>query len=631
MNAQEIKQELNINALSVCQHLFPNGKQNGNEWMVGSLSGESGRTLQICISGKKVGVWADFNAGSKGNNLLELWIQARDLSFVDAFEEAKKFLGVKENKGISPTISNKKFTPPKEPKTEATSEVLDYLQTRGISPGTAKYYKIAEQDGRNGHKTIIFPYYSPGGEMEMIKYLSLLRKDGKKQVMCSKDSKKTLFGKQAIHDNDSQVVITEGEIDAMSYAEAGMPAVSVPFGAKWENESGSDPNSEWISNDWEFLERFEKIYLSMDMDESGQKAMKSISKRLGIDRCLIIKLPENDANETLCKHGPTALIEAHNNANYVEHEKLKNVNSYSDRMAEKFFGDDELTKGIPTPWNIPFHWRMNELTVLTGFNGSGKSMFLNWICVNLCELGKSTCIASLEIRPEETLRALVRQTVCADKPKDENHLNDTLNWLGEGFWFFDHHGGVQVDEMLQSFIYAHRRYGVQFFIIDSLMKCGLRFDDYNAQKTTMDLLTQFVDKYDVHVFLVAHSRKKDSEGERAGKMDVKGISEITDNAHNVLSIWRNKEKEEILNTLKQSQNPNDKIKIVEVEREMHDAVFSVEKQRGDKGEEPKLKLFYDLNTRQYHENYGERNFFVESKNIENNLNTKINNETENYY
>lgn len=610
MNAQEIKQELANQALSVCQHLFPNGKQQNNEWMVGSLDGESGRTLQIKIAGSKTGVWADFNAGAKGSNLLELWIQARNLSFVDAFEEAKKFLGVKENKGISPSISNKKFTPPKEPKTEATSEVLDYLQKRGISVGTAKYYKIAEQDGRNGHKTIIFPYYSPEGEMEMIKYLSLLRKDGKKQVMCSKDSKKTLFGKQAIHDNDSQVVITEGEIDAMSFAEAGMSAVSVPFGAKWENESGSDPNSEWISNDWNFLERFEKIYLSMDMDEAGQKAMKSISKRLGIERCLIIKLPEKDANETLCKHGPKALIEAHNNANYVEHEKLKNVNSFNERMHEKFFGDEEITQGIPTPWNIPFHWRMNELTVLTGFNGSGKSMFLNWICVNLKALGKSTCIASLEIRPDETLRALVRQSIGADCPANEKHLDDTLNWLGEGFWFFDHHGGVQVDEMLQSFIYAHRRYNVQFFIIDSLMKCGLRFDDYNAQKKTMDLLTQFVDKYDVHVFLVAHSRKKDSEGERAGKMDVKGISEITDNAHNVLSIWRNKEKEEILGSLKQSQNPNDKIKQIEIEREMHDAVFSVEKQRGDKGEEPKLKLFYNLNTRQYHQVYGEREQFV---------------------
>jgi len=613
MNAQEIKQELANNALSVCQHLFPKGKLKNNEWMLGSIKGEEGRTLQIRVNGSKTGVWADFNEGLKGNNLLELWIQARGISFVDAFEEAKKFLGVKENKGIAPSISIKKFTPPKEPKEEATSEVLEYLQKRGITLETSRSYKIKEQDGKNGHKTIIFPYYSSDGEMEMIKYLSLLRKDGKKQVMCSKDSKKTLFGKQAIHDNDSQVVITEGEIDAMSFAEAGIPAVSVPFGAKWENESGSDPNSEWISNDWNFLERFEKIYLSMDMDESGQKAMKSISKRLGIDRCLIIKLPQKDANETLCKNGLTALTEAHKKASYVEHDKLKNANSFNESMHEKFFGDEEITKGIPTPWNIPFHWRMNELTVLTGFNGSGKSMFLNWICVNLRGLGKSTCIASLEIRPDETLRALVRQSIGADRPLNENHLDKTLNWLGEGFWFFDHHGGVQVDEMLQSFIYAHRRYNVQFFIIDSLMKCGLRFDDFNAQKKTMDLLTQFVDRYDVHVFLVAHSRKKDGEHERAGKMDVKGISEITDNAHNVLSIWRNKKKEEMIGSLKESQNPNDKIKQVEIEREMHDAVFSVEKQRGDKGEEPKLKLFYNLNTRQYHQRFGERETFVENE------------------
>jgi len=96
-------------------------------------------------------------------------------------------------------------------------------------------------------------------------------------------------------------------------------------------------------------------------------------------------------------------------------------------------------------------------------------------------------------------------------------------------------------------------------------------------------------------------------------MDVKGISEITDNAHNVLSIWRNKNKEETINTLKQSKNPQDKIKEVEVMRSVHDAVFSVEKQRGDKGEEPKLKLFYNLNTRQYHQEHGQKEIFVEPK------------------
>ena len=72
MNVIELKDALKAEALSVCQHLFPNGKKKGKEWIVGSMDGESGRTLQICISGTKAGVWADFNAGSKGNNLLEL-------------------------------------------------------------------------------------------------------------------------------------------------------------------------------------------------------------------------------------------------------------------------------------------------------------------------------------------------------------------------------------------------------------------------------------------------------------------------------------------------------------------------------------------------------------------------------
>ena len=46
-------------------------------------------------------------------------------------------------------------------------------------------------------------------------------------------------------------------------------------------------------------------------------------------------------------------------------------------------------------------------------------------------------------------------------------------------------------------------------------------------------------------------------------------------------------------------------------KSIHDAVFSVEKQRGDKGEEPKLKLFYNIDTRQYHTEHGMRDVFVE--------------------
>jgi len=607
MNAREVKEAMRENALSICEHLLPNGKKKGKEWLVGSLGGEKGRTLQVCISGSKAGKWKDFNGGDGGSNLLELWIRVRGSSFLDAFLEAKAFLGIKEEDSFNKP--SREYTIPQPPENIIGEKVLHNLASRGISANTLSKYGVC---GDSTDTEIVFPYKSGDGVMEMVKYIKLqLSEAGKKQVRTSKDSKKGLFGKQSIGDDDSVVIITEGEVDAMSYSECGYAALSVPFGAKWESESGDDPNSEWIDNDWTFLERFDEIWLSMDMDESGQQAMTSIIKRLGIERCGIIELPEKDANEVLTKHGQEVLSKAVSGVKYIEPEKLKNVTEFFDVMHEKFFGEDEVTIGIPTPWEIPFHYRMNELTVLTGFNGSGKSMLLNWMCINLCQLGKRTCIASLEVRPDETLRALVRQSIAAETPEDDEHLRTSLDWLGEGFWFYDHHGAVDPEEMLKSFIYAHRRYNVQFFIVDSLMKLGLRFDDYNAQKTLMDKLTSFVDKYDVHVFLVAHSRKKDSEGERAGKMDVKGVSEITDNAHNVVSIWRNKDKEETIYTLHQSQNPEDRVREVEMRKSIHDAVFSVEKQRGDKGEEPKLKLFYNIDTRQYHTAHGMRDVFVE--------------------
>tara|TARA_Y100000310_G_scaffold339867_1_gene433910 strand:- start:4875 stop:6767 length:1893 start_codon:yes stop_codon:yes gene_type:complete len=607
MNVGEVKQALADSAESVCMHLFPNGKKKGKEWLVGSIDGEAGRTLQICVGGAKVGKWKDFNGSEGGNNLLELWIRKEGIDFLTALNKAKDFLGIKDDSPFKEV--KKEYFIPETPKDVIGDKAMHHLISRGLSEETIKKYDVC---GNPSDTEIVFPYKSPEGDMEMIKYIKLERSErGKKGVRTSPDSKKGLFGKHTIGGNDSIVIITEGEIDAMSYSECGYAALSIPFGAKWESESGDDPNQEWIENDWEFLERFDEIFLSMDMDEAGQRALTSVVKRLGMERCGIIKLTEKDANDVLVKHGTEALAKAVTDVAYIDPEKLKNVAEFFDVMQDKFFGDAEITVGIPTPWNIPFHFRMNELTVLTGFNGSGKSMLLNWMCVNLCNMGKRTCIASLEVRPDETLKALVRQAIAADTPDGDDHLKESLDWLGQGFWFYDHHGAIDADEMLKSFIYAHRRYNVQFFIVDSLMKLGLRFDDYNAQKRLMDKITDFVDKYDVHVFLVAHSRKKDSEGERAGKMDVKGISEITDNAHNVISIWRNKEKEELMYTLRQSPNPEDRVREMDVKSKVHDAVFSVEKQRGDKGEEPKLKLFYNIDTRQYHAEHGEREIFIE--------------------
>lgn len=49
--------------------LLPQGVREGNEWCVGSLAGEPGRSMKIHLSGGKAGVWKDFSSDKAGDAL----------------------------------------------------------------------------------------------------------------------------------------------------------------------------------------------------------------------------------------------------------------------------------------------------------------------------------------------------------------------------------------------------------------------------------------------------------------------------------------------------------------------------------------------------------------------------------
>jgi len=97
MDARQVKELLNARAEEVCRHLLPTGKRERSEWAVGDLAGTPGQSLRINLEGK-VGVWADFQAGSKGGSLLDLWMAVRNCNFRQAITEAKTFLGVKDDR-----------------------------------------------------------------------------------------------------------------------------------------------------------------------------------------------------------------------------------------------------------------------------------------------------------------------------------------------------------------------------------------------------------------------------------------------------------------------------------------------------------------------------------------------------
>ena len=51
---------------------LPNGQRRGHEWCVGSLEGQPGRSLKICLSGSGSGIWKDFSTDDGGADLISL-------------------------------------------------------------------------------------------------------------------------------------------------------------------------------------------------------------------------------------------------------------------------------------------------------------------------------------------------------------------------------------------------------------------------------------------------------------------------------------------------------------------------------------------------------------------------------
>lgn len=81
---QKIAQAALSQAEGICCELFPAGARDGAEFRIGSLAGESGKSLSINL---RSGKWKDFASGDCGGDLISLWAGARDMKMGDAARE----------------------------------------------------------------------------------------------------------------------------------------------------------------------------------------------------------------------------------------------------------------------------------------------------------------------------------------------------------------------------------------------------------------------------------------------------------------------------------------------------------------------------------------------------------------
>ncbi|MDW9176990.1 toprim domain-containing protein [Legionella pneumophila] len=539
MMAKEISLLLAQRAEDIARHLLPQGKKEGNEWCVGSISGESGKSLRVRLTGEKAGIWCDFATGTDKGDLLDLWALKRNLKISEAIKEAINHLGMslphfeahKPLNYVKPKLKN--IT-----ELTLTSPVMNYLlNDRKLTVETVSAYKISERN-----REIIFPYWRDD-ELVFIKFLKLDRIGEKKQMIVEANCEPCLFGWHLIPTDGRTVAICEGEIDAMTLYQYGIPALSVPFGG------GGGDKQRWLEYEFDRLAIFDQIFLCLDADKEGYIATCELVERLGRHRCHIVKLPYKDANECLQANVSREVIQqCFDEARTLDPEELKSANEFVDQVIDEFYPSPDAHLGYEAPWEKTkgkILFRPDELSVWTGINGHGKSQFLGQIILHSMKQGARVCIASLELKPKRLLMRLSRQASALAQPTEE-YIRAIHKWYEDKLWLFDLVGNAKSKRLLDVFLYARQRYGIDIFVIDSFMKLDIAEDDLKAQKALMEQLCDFKNQHGCHIHIVVHPRKGLNESLPPGKLDNKGTGAISDLADNCFTVWRNKHKEQLL-------------------------------------------------------------------------------------
>lgn len=433
-------------------------------------------------------------------------------------------------------------TPPKpiEPKDPA----VRYLKSRGILPAVASIYEITTQ---NDHENIlVFPFYDEKGRMQYVKYRKTdfdPEKDKNKE-WCERDCKPILFGMKQCNDKFDRLIVTEGQLDSLSVASAGLEnTVSVPNGAN---------GFTWVPYCFNWVAKFEEIVVFGDFEKEHMTLLEDFQKRFP-NRIRHVREQDyrgcKDANELLQKHGAEAVRRAVEHAvmepvqRVLSLAEVENVNIYE--LPKLKTGIRELDRTLYG--GLPF----GMVCVIAGKRGGGKSTLASWIMANAVEQGYTTFAYSGEL-PNYLYKSWFDFQIAGRNHIVENETSyGTVNrfitnrnqelinaWYQERAYIYDSRivGADEQEDLLKSVTQAIMQYGIRVVLIDNLMtamyideKPGT--DKYDQQGRFVRELTKIAIRYDVLILLVAHRRKNavspDANDEISGSGDITNLAGIT--------------------------------------------------------------------------------------------------------
>ena len=420
------------------------------------------------------------------------------------------------------------------------------ISTRGISLEVVDHFDVKMSVDINGQPESHFYPYTKGGQVVAYKERRL-----PKEFRTHGDFKDIeLFGQSRAMGRT--LVITEGELDALSVAQANKDhygkiyaVVSLP--------SASGTNVALKQR--EFINSFNKVVLMVDQDEAGDKAKDYLAKLIKPGKCYVAQLPEKDPNETLMKHGYKVIIEAIWNAKEWSPAGIVMGEQVWDQFMAR-----QLTESIKYPDCLSGlndklgGMRHGEITLFTSGTGSGKSTVIKEIILDL--LGKTedrVGLISLEESVGDTAEKFIsmslRRSTQDPPPIEEQELRAGYEAVfgDERLVLLDHQGSVGDNSLIDKIEYMALM-GCKYLVLDHITIAvsegseGLSGNEA-IDKVMSDLL-KVVKRHNVWLGLISHLRKAQGgksfeEGNLASIDDIKGSGSIKQISFDIIAFARN--------------------------------------------------------------------------------------------
>jgi KaiC/GvpD/RAD55 family RecA-like ATPase len=432
-------------------------------------------------------------------------------------------------------------------------KAIEYMKSRGISEATTMRYGITSKP--DDENILIFPFRNEDDKLEFVKYrnINFKKGDSGNKEWCETGGKPILFGMAQCNRDNKTLIMTEGQIDSMSVAEAGIEnAISVPTGKN---------GFTWMSHCWDFLCEFETLIIFGDHERDEITLLEGMKNRFNGQLKHVRHedyLDCKDANEILQKYGKEQIVKCINNAVTVPVSCVKemvDVRKVNPADIEKLPTgiksiDDKLHGGLT----------FGNVHVLGGKRGDGKSTFGSQIIASALQHDYPCFLYSGELS-NWNVRAWLDYQIAGGRITknyyDSGH-KIVKNWflsnayqdaIGEWYrgrcYIYDGES-IENDEredLLKTVEEVIKQNGVRVILLDNLMTAldlsiNPNTDKYEKQSQFVKKLAILAKRYDACIILVAHRRKGNINDSADSNDEISGSGDITNLAGIVLSYDR---------------------------------------------------------------------------------------------